>query len=177
MSKTVTKNDPENLKSAKNTKQQKAPKNSKTQKAPKVPNNIPKKDHYQRLTYLYKIGSIMSSNLVDAGSISQSTKQGTNTFDILSRAYIKNLDLVSKKVVLKLHPNIKRTICKNCSRLVVTSPNSTMRIMNESKKKSPKNDVLEIVCECGTKKRFPFGKDPNYIPFAERDSVVVDAKF
>ncbi|GMG26777.1 unnamed protein product [Ambrosiozyma monospora] len=175
MSETLPKNDPENVKAAKNSTQKKAPKNPKTQKAPKVPNNVPKKDHYQRLTYLYKIGNIMSSKLVNSGSISQTTKQGTNTFDILSRAYIKNLDLVSKKVVLKLHPNIKRTICKNCSRLVVTSPNSTMRIVNESKKKLPKNDVLEIVCECGTKKRFPFGKDPSYIPFAERDSVAVDA--
>ncbi|VEU19521.1 DEKNAAC100095 [Brettanomyces naardenensis] len=84
------------------------------------------------------------------------------------------MDLVAKKSVSKVHPNIKRVTCKKCSRLMVPGVTAKWRLMNYSKDKMPKCDILEISCVCGNIKRFPIGQKPDYVLFSERDDVLFD---
>lgn len=145
------------------------PNKSKKSKTPRIPNTIPKKDHCQRVTYLYKIGSMMASN-----QLYYNKTESNKSIDSLSRMYLNHMDLVSKKAVLKLHPDIKRTICKKCSRLQIDGYTTTTRIINESNKQLPHCNILEKKCVCGQNKRFPIGKDEEYILFSEKDSVLYE---
>lgn len=145
-----------------------AKKTGKQGKQPRIPNSIPKKDHHQRVTYLYKLGSLMTFKQVES-NISSEKRKST---DSLARLYLNHMDLVSKKAVLKLHPDIKRTVCKRCSRLLINGLTSTTRISNDSKKMLSYCDVLEIECQCGYLKRFPIGKDLGYTLFSEKDEVL-----
>lgn len=151
--------------------QQKINKHNKVKKskAPRIPSTIPKKDHCQRVTYLYKIGSMMASN-----QLYYNKTISNKSIDSLSRMYLNHMDLVSKKAVLKLHPDIKRTICKKCSRLQIDGYTASTTIINESIKKLPYCDVLEKKCVCGQSKRFPIGKDEGYTLFSEKESVLYE---
>jgi ribonuclease P protein subunit RPR2 len=140
-------------------------------KQPRVPTMIPKKDHHQRVTYLYKLGTLMSYKQLEDSCSSIEDKKSTDT---LSRAYINHMNLVSKKSVLKLHPDIKRTICKQCSRLLNVGITSEIRIVNNSKKQLSHCDLLEMKCICGCIKRFPIGKNPDYTLFTEREDIIHD---
>lgn len=136
----------------------------------KVPVTIPKKDHCQRVTYLYKVGSLMLSKQLEK----YDSEAASKSVDTLSRKYLNHMNLVSKKAVLKLHPDMKRTLCKQCSRLLVEGVTCTIRLENKSKKQLPHCDVLEFTCTCGTTKRFPVGKDPGYTLFSEKESVLYE---
>lgn len=126
----------------------------------KPPKLIPHKDHYARISFLYQ-----SSALLAARSGPQNA---------LSRALARNVDLVSKKTVLKLTPLMKRTICKKCHLYLIPGLTMTMHIENLSKAKQPHNDVLVHTCShCHTHRRFPVGKDRDYILFSERDDVAI----
>ncbi|AOA63957.1 RNase P subunit [Komagataella phaffii CBS 7435] len=114
----------------------------------KLPKQTPKRDQYTRISYLYQASA--SSN------------------GILSRMYSRQMDLVAKKTVLKISPTIKRTICKTCYRHLKPGVTYSPEIVNESKKKAPRNDILQLQCICGQIKRFPYGKDPNYKAHNER---------
>ncbi|ODV96398.1 hypothetical protein PACTADRAFT_29249, partial [Pachysolen tannophilus NRRL Y-2460] len=121
------------------------------------PKQVPHKDHYQRVSYLYQV-----SQTVAMGSSKSS--------EILSRMYNRNLNNISKKAVLKLSPLLKRQMCKKCNRVLVHGLNSTScRIENTSKDKNPINDCLVTICKCGNIKRYPIGKDRNYKLFCERE--------
>lgn len=114
--------------------------------------------------YLYQL-----SNLIQA---SPSGKLSFNTLH--SRLLNNHLDQVTKKSVIKLHPNIKRTLCKSCHRLQIPGINAQIRVVNESKSQMDRYDVLQITCFCGEKKRFPFGQNPEYELFAEREGRCFD---
>jgi len=68
---------------------------------------------------------------------------------------------VAKKSVMRLGPQIKRTICKRCDTLLVPGVSCENRIENASKGgKKSWADVLVVECmACGTVKRFPVGMD------------------
>lgn len=166
----VPKNE-QNSKPNKKIEKQGKNKNKYKNKEPKIPTIIPKRDHHQRVTYLYKLGTLMTFE-----QLTPQSKEDRKSIETLSRKYLNHMDLVSKKAVLKLHPNIKRTICKKCSRLLVDGLSSTTRIKNDSKKKTSQCDVLQIKCKCGCVKRFPIGKNPEYTLFTERDGIVYDAE-
>lgn len=146
-------------------------KNKSKNKEPKIPTIIPKKDHHERVTYLYKLGTLMAFKQFEAHS-----NQKRKSLDALSRKFLNHMDLVSKKAVLKLHPNIKRTICKKCSRLLINGLSSSTRIKNDSKEHLSHCDILEMKCKCGCIKRFPIGKNPEYTLFTERDDIIFDTE-
>lgn len=158
-------------------------KKQKVGKSPKIPGTIPKKDHFQRATYLYEIGSIMLTKQIFKGKTNSMKKKNKNknkkhphekSFETLSRTYLKHMDLVSKKAVLKVHPDIKRTLCKDCSRLQVDGVTASTRLVNKSKNQLPHCDILEKQCTCGKLKRFPIGQNPTYALFSEKESVLYE---
>ncbi|KAK6459025.1 RNAse P Rpr2/Rpp21/SNM1 subunit domain-containing protein [Scheffersomyces xylosifermentans] len=137
-----------------------APKKPNQQK--KAPKVIPHKDNYARVTYLYQAANLFSAS---------------PKYEVLSRGLARTLDLVSKKTVLKLSPELKRTLCKKCNSVLIPGLSVSIYIENLSKSKAPHNDSLIHKClKCHEIKRFPVGKNRAYVVFAERDDVRSDAK-
>lgn len=131
----------------------------------RAPLNAPRREHQQRVTYMYKAGALMASNLVSGNG---------GSFSILSKAYMRSMDLVAKKAVLKLHPSIKRSVCKECSGLLIPGVTCKLRLENPSKSKLPSCQVLAVTCECGHVKRYPIGIKQDYTLFSERKDVLFD---
>ncbi|RPA79147.1 Rpr2-domain-containing protein [Ascobolus immersus RN42] len=92
----------------------------------------------------------------------------------LSRHYIGTAKSVAKKTLVRLDPSIKRTICKRCDSLMLPGEGGRYSIENKSKGGRKRwADVLVVECQaCGTAKRFPVGKDENYVPWSQRPEVV-----
>ncbi|CEP22828.1 RPR2 [Cyberlindnera jadinii] len=111
------------------------------QKKPSVPN----KDGFSRASFLYQAAHVTKDPEV-------------------SRMYIRLMDLVTKRTVLKVSPHVKRSVCKSCDRLQQPGKTSMMTLEEEGKK----SETLQIECVCGTTKRFPVGKNKDYIPFVDR---------
>lgn len=143
-------------------------KKGKAAKTPRIPTVVPKRDHHLRTSYLYKLGTMMSFKQLESG-VSDGNKK---SMDTLSRTYCNHMDLVSKKAVLKLHPDIKQTLCKKCSRLQVEGVTCSVRVRNGSRRQLPRCDVLEMECQCGNVKRYPIGQNLEYELFAERGGVL-----
>ncbi|KAG7881543.1 hypothetical protein KL937_001166 [Ogataea polymorpha] len=122
-------------------------------KTHRPPKTVPKNDHYQRLGFLYQAAAQLDPN------------------GALSRMYLRNMDVVAKKTVLKLDPSLKRTICKKCHRLQLPGRTASIRIENTSNAKSAENDVLAVSCVCGTLKRYPIGRARDYVLFSDKNEV------
>lgn len=139
-----------------------AKKKQQQQKGSNAPKGVPHRDNYARVSYLYQLSTQLSLQ--------------HNHQPILSRAMTRNLDLVGKKAVLKLGPSLKRSICKKCNSLLIPGLTMQIRLENLSRLKSSHNDVLIHKClNCNEVKRFPIGKDREYIVFPDRDGVRIDS--
>jgi ribonuclease P protein subunit RPR2 len=117
---------------------------AKQNKEPRKP-SVPNKDGFARASFLFQ-----AAHFVRDGA--------------LSRMYIRSMDLVTKKGVLKVCPHVKRIVCKKCNRLQKPGRTCTAELEDEFKK----SETLEIRCICGANKRFPVGKDREYVLFADR---------
>ncbi|CAI5755824.1 unnamed protein product [Candida verbasci] len=112
---------------------------SKKKKGKNQQQQIPNKDNFSRLNYLYQASNSLSNN-----------------YPILSRGLNRNLKLISKRTTLKIHSNVKRTICKNCHSLLIPGISVSNYIENKSKSKAQHNDILVRTClNCKAIKRFP----------------------
>lgn len=119
--------------------------------------SVPNRVNYARISYLYQI--------------SNQFYLAHPEYQALSRGYNRNLDLIAKKTVIKLSPHIKRTLCKKCNTMLIPGLTMSMYIENLSKQKSQHNDVFVNKClNCGKCKRFPVGKDRNYILFTDKQN-------
>ncbi|CAB4253195.1 similar to Saccharomyces cerevisiae YIR015W RPR2 Subunit of nuclear RNase P [Maudiozyma barnettii] len=127
------------------------------------PKTVGNKDHFQRLNYLYQLG--MFNTLENESSISM----------ILSKKYMHNLDIISKKTKSNMLPNTKRTICKRCKRILIPSKTCTYKMenkQNKHKEMNPKDETFVITCKCGEIKRFRIGLDRNYKNFYEKEGTL-----
>ena len=75
----------------------------------------------------------------------------------MSRRMLADLRKVSLKTMMRLSPDMKRTICKFCDTLLVEGRTSSSTVENKSKGgRKPWADVLVVKCTtCGGEKRFP----------------------
>lgn len=130
---------------------------AKSQRGPSK-KSLPKKDEYERISFLYQVANIFCQK-----------KQ----FEVIARGYSRNADLISKKAVIKLTPNLKRSICKKCNIILVPGLSLNVCLENASKAKAPENDILVYTCSsCGTIKRFPVGKNRHYQLFSEQHVIL-----
>ena len=95
--------------------------------------NIPKKDALDRMNFLYQLAH-------EALKINNQP---------LARFYIYTLRGISKRLVIKIDPTIKRTICKNCNSLLV--PGITMKVRISPRRETHVNATCLY---CGNIKRF-----------------------
>ena len=96
-------------------------------------NKIQNKDAIERMNYLYQIAH-------QALSVNNQP---------LARFYIYTLVNISKRLVIRLDPSIKRTICKHCYSLLI--PGITMKV-----RISPNREphVVNTCLYCGKVKRY-----------------------
>lgn len=128
------------------------------QKKKPGPNSVPHKDHYCRMSYLFQASNYFAMK---------------PQYDVLARSMAKNVVMVSQKTVLKLSPEVKRSICKKCYNFMIPGLSMGMAIENKSKTGDEKNDVLVHTCSvCQKEKRFPVGANREYLLFCEREDVV-----
>ncbi|KAF3905117.1 hypothetical protein ABW21_db0202749 [Orbilia brochopaga] len=122
---------------------------AKTKPADKNPQPPPpQRAVLSRLSFLYQAGSLLS---LPAETASKQPSVG------LSRYYTSHLLSVSRKSVQRLSPDVKRSICKRCSSVLIPGVSCTNRIENNSKnERKPWADVLVVQCNfCKACKRFP----------------------
>lgn len=117
------------------------------QAKPKLPKKpvIPNKEGFSRASFLYQVSKAMCLKN-----------------EALSRIYTRSMDTVTKKSVLKLDPSVKRTICKKCHRHHIAGVSSSLTV----EQIDTSNEVYQIQCKCGKKKRYPVGKDREFVLFS-----------
>lgn len=121
------------------------------------PKSVGNQEHFQRINYLYQLSTwqTMVMNVHDKN-------QG------MARMYVKNMDLVSKRTKSSLLPQLKRTCCKKCHRVLIPKRNVETRITQGSH-----GDVYEWKCKCGQIKNFPIGLNRDYKTFYEKPGNVI----
>lgn len=110
------------------------------------PRSVGNSDHFQRMNYLYQLAMWQ-------------TVDGDDGEQALARLYAKNMDLVSKRIRAEMLPQVKRTICKRCKRVLVPMRTVQMGIHK---------GAFEMQCVCGKKRRFPVCLGKEYRCYAER---------
>lgn len=97
--------------------------------------SIHQKDVFQRLNHLYQAAhAVLTINPED--------------WD-LSRHYTNTMRTLAKKNVLRLHPHLKRTLCKRCDLLLI--PGITSKVRTHGKKD---NHIVIECLHCEALKRF-----------------------
>ncbi|KAH6569754.1 hypothetical protein BASA50_009749 [Batrachochytrium salamandrivorans] len=136
-----------------------------THKAGKTsdPDRPPKAQHMDcmhRLNFLYQ-----AAHLYTVKQHGPNTAPQTRSVAGLSRLLGQQMKLVAKKLVIRLDPHIKRTICKKCHGALVPGISSTVRTGAEPSKK------LEITClYCNTIRTL--GINPRHVLFNDKNEWV-----
>lgn len=110
------------------------------------------RDHFQRMNYLYELATWQTLMMGK-----QDPEQA------MARANVACMDRVGKKTRSRALPQLKRTCCKKCHRVLV--PLRTMET-------SLKDGVLQWECRCGQAKRFPIGANRGYKTYGERGNLL-----
>ncbi|XP_045453044.1 ribonuclease P protein subunit rpr2 [Melitaea cinxia] len=108
-------------------------------------------DAFQRINFLYQISKeVVIKNPVLA-------------------AYYGNLAIsVAKKNVLKIHPDIKRQLCKKCRCVLLDDKTAKVRIKNKNKCKR-----IQFTCNtCRMKKEYPADKGKDHRIWLEKPEAV-----
>ncbi|KAK6346665.1 hypothetical protein TWF696_006783 [Orbilia brochopaga] len=110
----------------------------------------PQRAVLSRLSFLYQASALLSLP-TEATSGQPSAPTG------LPRYYTSHLLSVSRKSVQRLSPDVKHSICKRCSSVLIPGISCTNRVENTSKnERKPWADILVVQCTfCKACKRFP----------------------
>ncbi|KAK9480843.1 RNAse P Rpr2/Rpp21/SNM1 subunit domain-containing protein [Lipomyces japonicus] len=126
--------------------------------------SLKNRDQYLRSSFLYKAAVLMSN-----------TSNQSDTVP-LSRLYLSQMRTITKKNVIRMDPNVKRSICKRCDSLLSPGTTSHVKVENLSASQSPACDVLTSTCRfCGGQKRFPVGNRA-YQVFTEKPENIVHSE-
>ncbi|CDH55726.1 predicted protein [Lichtheimia corymbifera JMRC:FSU:9682] len=124
-------------------------------------NNGPSQEHlqiYQRMNFLYQASNLMTT-LVQPES--PTAKHGS--LAPLGRYYNNTMKRISKRLLLRSDPSIKRTICKRCDTTLIPALTSTVRM---------KDHASIIHCKtCGTEKKLLAGPQ---VLFSQRPENIVE---
>lgn len=132
---------------------------------PPKPKGIPNKHLHARTTFLYQAATYLTLHSFTK-STDIETKNGRlpETHQLqqpppLALQLGADLHTVSRKAQLRLSVDLKRSMCKSCSAVLVPGHTATQEIENQSRGgKKPWADVLVISCNgCGSKRRMPVG--------------------
>ncbi len=136
---------------------------------PKPAMSNPQKAMHSRASYLYQaaayFATVNKTEDINTKKSASRTPDSARTDEInantptqsLPRRFIADLRSVSQKAQIRLSPEMKHTICKNCDTLLVDGSTCTNEVENRSREaKKPWADVLLRKCKtCGSETRFP----------------------
>lgn len=140
------------------------------------PKTVPNKAIYSRVSYLYQAAAYMATQqqhfstieslttadgggncegVTDTASKEYSVPQ-LPTSQPASRRLVSDLRAVSHKVLMRISPAMKHSLCKNCDTMMIDGSTCSSEIENRSKGgKKPWADILVRRCNtCGLAKRF-----------------------
>ncbi|XP_053310970.1 ribonuclease P protein subunit p21 [Spea bombifrons] len=86
----------------------------------------------------------------------------------LARFYCQTQRVISKRLVLRQDPSVKRTICKRCSSLLIPGVTSTVR---QKKCRGQRKTVIRCL-SCGLTKRFL--SNPDYKLWCEQPEALLE---
>ncbi|KAF2141072.1 uncharacterized protein K452DRAFT_194381, partial [Aplosporella prunicola CBS 121167] len=130
---------------------------------------VPNKHLHSRISYLYQAATYLAAQampgpdpLIETTAPTQpATQKASSAQPSLPYSYhlISHLQLVSLKAQVRLSHQVKHSICKRCSAILVAGSTSSSSVENPSRGgKKPWADVLVVECSvCGARKRFPVG--------------------
>lgn len=132
---------------------------------------VPNKVLYSRMSFLYQAATYLAvqpQHSEASGNNERTTKQVTaeaaqSTAEFveapnpLSRHLAFDLRSISLKAQLRISPEMKHAICKNCDTILIDRSTCTNEVENKSKGgKKPWADILVRKCNtCGAVKRYP----------------------
>lgn len=101
---------------------------------------------------------IQDKTTLTDGTHQAATLQPADGFG-LSRRLASHLLTVSRKVSVRASREMKRSICKRCSSILIPGQTAHHKVENKSRGGvKPCADVLVVTCSaCGFEKRYPFG--------------------
>ncbi|XP_063809664.1 ribonuclease P protein subunit p21 [Pseudophryne corroboree] len=115
---------------------------------------IKDKEAFQRLNFLYQAAHCVLA-------------QNPENVE-LARFYCHTERTISKRLVLRQDPSIKRTICKRCSSLLLSGITCTVR---QKKRRGQRQTVVRCL-SCGLTKRFL--NNPNYKLWCEQPEAQLE---
>ncbi|KAN0119532.1 Rpr2 domain containing protein [Hyaloscypha variabilis] len=132
--------------------------------------SVPNKALHSRVSYLYQAAAYLATQQQHSRtSESQDVQLTTSTANSpaksplqpASRHMISNLRAVSRKLLIRISPAMKHSICKNCDTMLIDGTTCTNEVENKSRGgKKRWADVLVRKCNtCGFEKRFPIGAE------------------
>eukprot|EP00124_Ichthyophonus_hoferi_P004967 Ihof_evm3s627 gene=Ihof_evmTU3s627 len=98
--------------------------------------SLPNKEAYERMNYLYQAAqfALLSADHPNVP---------------LARHYCITLKNIAKRLVLRIDPTVKRTICKRCNCLLAPGVTSTVRVQSK-----PRTHLVITCNECGFLRRY-----------------------
>lgn len=134
----------------------------------KTKDSIPQRSVRLRLGYLHQAAEYLANSKTTLPENTTTSKIGSDetitegrfqASSTRTRFLISQMKGVSRKSVIRLQKEIKRSVCKGCDELLCKGKTSLEKTENMSKNGAkPWADVLVVECQtCGTSKRFPIG--------------------
>ncbi|KAL1916050.1 uncharacterized protein VTP21DRAFT_6054 [Calcarisporiella thermophila] len=144
----------------------------KQQKAPKGERRIDNKEAYHRMNFLLQASALMSTSTTairpasSSGPAKSSNEDGKNVdLSPLGRFYTHTMKSVGRRLVIRMDPSVKRSICKRCDNTLIPGHTSSVRV--ESRPRRLNHTCLFCKGEKTLLAR------PEYTLFTEREEVVV----
>lgn len=127
-------------------------------KEKKAKGALPQRNVHLRLAYLHQAALYLKSQRHTGNNVEE-TSEAVEDGSSQLRYLVSHLKGVSRKSVIRLQRDIKRSLCKGCDELLMSGKTSVEVIENRSKNAAkPCADVLVVKCRtCGTAKRFQIG--------------------
>ncbi|CAG9789492.1 unnamed protein product [Diatraea saccharalis] len=110
-------------------------------------------DSFQRINYLHQVSKYMSMKN-----------------PALSSYYGNLIVSIAKKNVLKIHPDIKRQMCKKCRCTLIHNVTGKMKIRNKNKLKF----VVWTCSICKTERKLPIDKNKDHTLWVDKPEAVVE---
>ncbi|KAL0077738.1 RNAse P Rpr2/Rpp21/SNM1 subunit domain-containing protein [Phycomyces blakesleeanus] len=129
---------------------------------------------YQRMNFLHQAATLMSTIILPTQNQPTTLKnkkwsntKSTHTLHPLGQYYNSTMKKIGRRMVFRLDPNVKRTICKQCDSTLVPGLTSSIHVTSR-----PETAVITTCKVCGTTKKFLARKKHSL--FSNRPENLVD---
>lgn len=108
-------------------------------KSPLSPNSIPNKEMLLRMNFMHLMAAKLTNDFSTDCMMAN-----------VARSLCNQMKGISRKLVQRIDPHIKRTICKNCNSFLIPSHSAALAVLKE-----PKQAFLTVKCnKCSNCKKY-----------------------